>query len=87
MAKSGKTIDVTDDVSQEFLKQLNEFRRMRGKKPITKKKKPNKRNDDDNNNNSNDNNNNTKMKEGGLVLRVTNRGPLYKGKKSGNENS
>ena len=27
------------------------------------------------------------IKKGGLVLRVTNRGPLYKGKKSGNKNS
>ena len=27
------------------------------------------------------------VKKGGLILRVTNRGPLYKGKKSGNENS
>jgi hypothetical protein len=87
MAKSGKTIDVTDDVSQEFLDQLNKLRRMRGAEPIRKKKKTKKRKDDDSNNNSNDNNTNTKMKEGGLILRVTNRGPLYKGKKSGNENS
>ena len=27
------------------------------------------------------------VKKGGLILRVTNRGPLYKGKKSGNKNS
>jgi len=27
------------------------------------------------------------IKEGGLVLKVTKRGPLYKGKKSGNKNS
>lgn len=87
MAKSDKRIDVTDDVSQEFLDQLNKLRRMRGAEPIRKKKKTKKRKDDDSNNNSNDNNTDTKMKEGGLVLRVTNRGPLYKGKKSGNENS
>ena len=30
---------------------------------------------------------NINFKEGGLILRVTNRGPLYKGKKSGNKNS
>ena len=54
MAKSDKRIDVTDDVSQEFLDQLNKLRRMRGAEPIRKKKKTKKRKDDDSNNNSND---------------------------------